>query len=286
MIYFLWSLTFGAFFLFWKKRDMFSDLNLKNIFSNQSITKEKTSLLKKIGQRFVYEKHGFTTNFCANRTFFKNKCKKLGNFCSFIDYLNTKEIILKVLYFLGFGLILFGKITSENILWLFLLFVFVFSLPDLLLQIEKEKREKLFLVEVPYFIDLFIITLKTGLNIEKTLFYITQKNTFLNSIVSKKLAEIEFGKSLEVLFYELETEIQNKEFQSFLKQLRQANKLGVSLSQVLEIQSQAIRAKRKQRAEELSRTAGVKISLPLVLFIFPALLIIYVGPSLLSLLRY
>jgi len=208
----------------------------------------------------------------------------MKEFCSFADYLNIKEVILSCFYFLGFLILLLGAINLKSFSLFFLYFFFFFFLPDILIQIAKEKREKHFKIEVPYFIDLFIITLKTGLNIEKTLWYITKKKTLLSNIIRNKLQEINLGRSTESIFLDLEKEIQNEEFQSFLKQLRQAKKLGVSLAQTLEIQSQCIRAKRKQRAEELSRTAAVKISLPLVLFIFPALLIIYIGPGILKLL--
>ncbi len=282
MIYFLWSLTFWTFFLFWKKQN--SSRQFLDVFSRFPPQAEKKSYLKKLGQLFKYKKYGILTNFFANHDFLKKKCACVGNFCSFPDYLNVKEFILSCFFFLGFLILLFGVITMKNVSLFFLYFAFFFFLPDILLQIEKEKREKQFTMEVPYFIDLFIITLKTGLNIEKTLWYITKKKTLLTDIIRNKLHKLNFGKSLESIFCDLETEVQNEEFKSFLKQLRQAKKLGASLSRTLEIQSQCIRAKRKQRAEELSRTAAVKISIPLALFIFPALLIIYVGPGILRLL--
>jgi Flp pilus assembly protein TadB len=285
MIYFLWILTFWAFVLFYKRCQNYGNLQFYKIFSNFKIKTEKKSILKKTGQHFIYTKHSFSTNLLANHNFFKQKCLKIGGFCSFSDYLNTKNLILEWVYFLGFLFLLLGNKDLKNVSCFILYAFFFFLLPDILIQIEKEKREKDFLKEVPYFIDLFIITLKTGLNIEKTLWYITKKKTFFTNIIRKKLHNLKFGRSLESLFLELEEEIQNEEFQSFLKQLRQAKKLGVALADSLEIQSQCIRAKRKQRAEELSRTAAVKISLPLVLFIFPALLIIYVGPGILSLLK-
>ncbi len=284
MIYFLWSLAFLAFALFQVQRKGNPAWKFRKMFSNFPIKTKKKSYFKKIGQRFQYDKYSATTNFLANRNLFQQKCQQVGNFCSFTDYLNIKEIIFSIFSFLGFILLLFCDVTVKSISLFFLYLSFFFFLPEFFIQIEKEKREKKFSKEVPYFIDLFIITLRTGLNIEKTFYYVTQKKTFLTNIIRNKLYELELGRSLESLFYDLEKEIQNEEFQSFVKQLRQAKKLGVSLSHTLEIQSQCIRAKRKQRAEELCRTAAVKISIPLVLFIFPALLIIYIGPGILRLL--
>jgi len=148
----------------------------------------------------------------------------------------------------------------------------------------KERREKILTRQVPYFIDLFILTLRTGLNIEQTLWCLTEKKSLLTTTIRQKLEEINLGRSLNEIFGDLEKEVRNEEFQNFLRSVRQSQTLGVSLAYTLEIQSQLIRTKRKQRAEELSRTAAVKISLPLVLFIFPALLIIYIGPGILNVL--
>lgn len=67
--------------------------------------------------------------------------------------------------------------------------------------------------------------------------------------------------------------------------LRQAEHLGASVSHVLAIQGAAIRTRRRQQAEELARTAAVKITIPLVLFIFPSLLLIYLGPAVLQLMQ-
>ena len=103
--------------------------------------------------------------------------------------------------------------------------------------------------------------------------------------MAKKLIELNWGRSLEAVFTDLSLEIKDEDFQHFLKSVIRAKKLGVSLSETLIIQAELLRTRRRQKAEELSRTASVKISVPLVLFIFPALLIIYIGPGILQLLE-
>ncbi len=122
------------------------------------------------------------------------------------------------------------------------------------------------------------------MNIQQALECLVEKKSLLTNTIRKRLEELNFGRSLEEVFSDLEQEINNEEFQHFLRSLRQSQKLGVSLAYTLEIQSRLIRTKRKQCAEEISRTAAVKISLPLVLFIFPALLIIYIGPGIMNVL--
>ena len=96
---------------------------------------------------------------------------------------------------------------------------------------------------------------------------------------------MEWGRSLEEVLSELKTVIPNLDFNHFLRSVVRAKSLGVSLQQTLVIQGELLRTCRRQRAEELSRTASVKISIPLVLFIFPTLLIIYIGSGILQLLE-
>ncbi|MCK5460696.1 type II secretion system F family protein [Candidatus Gracilibacteria bacterium] len=140
--------------------------------------------------------------------------------------------------------------------------------------------------EIPYFIDLLSFTLSSGLSIEQALFFVSHKKPqTIAKIVNKKLQELNYGIGLEQIFKDLKKIIPNQSFCHFVSSISQAQKLGVPLSYTLEIQSKLIRTRRRQHAEELSRTAAVKISLPLVLFIFPALLMLYIGPGILHLMK-
>ena len=69
---------------------------------------------------------------------------------------------------------------------------------------------------------------------------------------------------------------------SFTAAIIQADQLGVSMAKVMRIQSDTMRMKRRQRAEEKARQAPVKMMFPLVFFIFPTILIVLLGPALIS----
>ncbi|NCP66875.1 type II secretion system F family protein [bacterium] len=174
---------------------------------------------------------------------------------------------------------------KNSLIWISLLLVIVL-LPDIFLLQKSRLFQRQYEKQVPYFLDLLTLTLQGGSNLEQALISTTRNyDSQLSRTISHKLNELNWGRSLEMLFKDLSLEIKDEDFQHFLHSVIRAKKLGVSLCQTLIIQSEILRTRRRQKAEELSRTASVKISIPLVLFIFPALLIIYIGPGILQLLE-
>jgi|GEM_PF-1745378 tight adherence protein C len=284
MIYFLWMGTAILFLLVIQERVGHPRWLFPRMFAFLPVKRKQISVLKKITGSLSFKKHSWLVQQSSPKSVIRKQLQNAGDLILYSEYLNIKEGVLRLFSLFLFLFLLFGNPTWEKSFLFLFYFCFFFFLLDIVLQIKKEKREKIFTHEVPYFIDLFILTLRTGLNIEQTLWCLTEKDSLLSRTIHRQLEGLNLGRSLEEIFVDLEEDVGNKEFQHFLRSVRQSQALGVSLAYTLEIQSQLIRTKRKQRAEELSRTAAVKISLPLVLFIFPALLIIYIGPGILNIL--
>ena len=76
-----------------------------------------------------------------------------------------------------------------------------------------------------------------------------------------------------------------EELSNFIQAIIQSEQLGVGVANVLRIQSEEIRRKRRQRAEEMSAKTTVKMVPPLIFFIFPALMVVILGPAVLTLIR-
>jgi len=169
---------------------------------------------------------------------------------------------------------------------IFLLCLLFSLIPKLRAKIKQERREQILAQQVPDFLDLLALTLQSGQNLQQALLSLTQNpQNILEKIIQTELIQLKFGVSLDEILQNLRFQINIESFQQFLITLQRSRRLGISLAQTLSVQSDLIRQRRRQTAEELARTAAVKISLPLVLFIFPALLILYLGPGILLLLR-
>lgn len=216
----------------------------------------------------------------------KNGLNKTSEPFSLDQFLGLKQWLWTTVSFSFIAWLWLGETSLQNGLLFILSGILLVMVPDLYLLSLKSKKEREIGEAVPYFLDLLTLTLQGGRNLEQAL-TATTKNypSTLSTVMDKKLVELGWGRSLDDLFDELKTDIPDADFQHFLSSLLRAKKLGVSLSETLAIQTELLRTRRRQKAEELSRTASVKISVPLVLFIFPALLIIYIGPGILQLLE-
>jgi len=93
------------------------------------------------------------------------------------------------------------------------------------------------------------------------------------------LRDVAMGKMRREAMTELEQRIGVEELTTFINSIIQAEQLGVGVAQVLRVQSDQLRTKRRQRAEKAAHEAPIKMLFPLVLFIFPAFLLVILGPA-------
>ncbi len=98
------------------------------------------------------------------------------------------------------------------------------------------------------------------------------------------LQEIRIGKARREALRELAERCGTEDVQTFVAAVIQADQLGVSIGRVLRIQSQQMRMKRRQQAEERAMKAPIKMLIPMILFIFPTIFIVLLGPGVLEML--
>ncbi len=196
-----------------------------------------------------------------------------------------KKIILTLAWILFYFHFFILKFSGSQVFKFIILALLLYFLPNLWKRVQQEKFAQKLATQTPTFLDLLSLTLQSGQTLEQALSHLTNhpKNE-LENIIHDEMKTLHYGESLDQILQTLHQKIPSTSFGNLIRSIRQARTLGVSLAQTLEVQSDLIRTRRRQRAEELARTAAIKISLPLVLFIFPALLILYLGPGILMLL--
>lgn len=156
-------------------------------------------------------------------------------------------------------------------------------LPHFYLQQKIKTRNYKALRELPDILDLLTVSLEAGLGFDSAIHkVVTKKEGVLPSELHRCLEEIRLGKTRREALSGIRDRITQEQIKVFISSILQAEKLGIGMVQVLRIQSAEVRDQRKQRAEEEAMKAPIKMLFPLVLFIFPSLFIVLLGPAIIQ----
>jgi tight adherence protein C len=155
-----------------------------------------------------------------------------------------------------------------------------FFFPQLWLQTRINARQKDVRKAMPDALDLLTICVEAGLGFEAAMSKVSEKwENELSLALLRAIREIQLGKSRRDAMRDMAERIGIAEMTSFVAAIIQSEILGVSLAKVLRIQSDQMRVKRRQRAEEEAHQAPVKMILPLAFLIFPSIFIILLTPA-------
>ncbi|RLD11525.1 MAG: type II secretion system F family protein [Chloroflexota bacterium] len=155
-----------------------------------------------------------------------------------------------------------------------------FYLPQLLLQSKINGRQAEIRKALPDALDLLTICVQAGLGFDAAMAKVAEKwEDELADEFAVVLREIQLGKLRREALRNMSDRIGISEVTSFVAAIIQSDKLGVSMGKVLKIQSDQMRVKRRQIAEEKAHKAPVQMLFPMALLIFPSLMIILLGPA-------
>lgn len=183
---------------------------------------------------------------------------------------------------LPLGLLLLARAPLLNlVLFTTLLGVLGFYLPLIWLGRKIKRRQGEILKALPDALDLLTVTVEAGLGFDQAINMVTEKwDNELSWAFARTIAGISMGKGRKAALRDMADHAEVAELTSFVAAIIQADQLGVSIARVLRIQSEQMRIRRRQRAEELAQQAPIKMTIPLVLLIFPSILVILLGPAL------
>ncbi len=155
-----------------------------------------------------------------------------------------------------------------------------YAFPEFWLGGRVKKRQKLILLQIPDALDLLTISVRAGLGFDGALGKVVEKlKGPLTEEFRRALAEIRVGKPRRDALRDIVPRTEVTALTNFIGAIIQAEQLGVSISKVLQVQSEQLRIERRQRAEEQAAKAPIKMLFPLVGCIFPSLFIVILGPA-------
>ena len=161
-----------------------------------------------------------------------------------------------------------------------------FYLPDLFLQGKIDRRQKEIRKAMPDGLDLLTICVEAGLGFDAAMSKLYEKwDNELGRAFGRVVREIQLGKLRREALRDMADRLGVSEMSSFVAAVIQSEQLGVSMAQVLRIQADQMRIRRRQLAEEEAHKAPIKMLIPMAAFIFPALCIVLMTPAILILIE-
>jgi len=197
------------------------------------------------------------------------------------DWLGIKAIVAVIVAAVMF--ILFGLLQGQILTGIAIGAVGLgigYILPEFWLSGRVKKRQKAILLQIPDALDLLTISVRAGLGFDAALGKVVEKlKGPLIDEFRRALAEVRVGKIRREALRDIIPRTEVTPLTNFVGAIIQAEQLGVSISKVLQVQSEQLRIERRQRAEEQAAKAPIKMLFPLVGCIFPALFIVILGPA-------
>jgi tight adherence protein C len=173
--------------------------------------------------------------------------------------------------------------TMDAMLWIVFITGVGFYIPTVALSlIIKDRKQKIFL-SLPDALDLLVVCVESGLGLDAGLRKVTEEMKDHAKVICEELAlanlQLQMGRPRREVLHDLGIRTGVDDVKSLAAILIQADRFGASIAQALRVQSDSMRTKRRQAAEEKAAKTAVQLIFPLVLFIFPAIFVVLVGPA-------
>lgn len=204
-----------------------------------------------------------------------------------IDQVFTPDHFIAMKGFTALALALVASRVSEaasSVPGFLLIAVGASFVPDFLLSEVRKTRESRILRDLPSSVDVLSLSVEAGLEFLTAMQRLVEKGRVgpLRDELATILNDVRLGKTRQEALKAFAQRVELSEVSSFVSVLVQADMLGASIGTVLQTQAERMRVERFQRAEKAGAKATQKILVPLVLFIFPAVLIVIMGPVVLQ----
>lgn len=162
-----------------------------------------------------------------------------------------------------------------------------YYLPDLILNILIRRRQKELIKSFPDALDLVRICVSSGLGLDAAIARVGEEIKLVSPVLAQEFEQLSFelraGSARNNALSNLAMRTGLKDIEALVAMLKQANQFGTNVTEALYVFAEDLREKRKMRSREQAAKIPVKISLPIILCIFPALFVVILGPAIVSL---
>ena len=165
----------------------------------------------------------------------------------------------------------------------------LFYLPTLILWFMGKKRKEAIFLGLPDALDLMVVCVEAGLGLDQAMRKVADEMKKAHRVIAEEFRlcnlQLQMGRSRNQVLQELGSRSGVDDLKSLASILIQADKFGSSIAQALRVQSDSMRTRRRQIAEEKAAKTAVQLIFPLVLFIFPGIFVVLVGPAAITMVR-
>ena len=180
-------------------------------------------------------------------------------------------------------------IRSNTFMWILGLMMAAYLAPDAWVGYRTRKRRERIRLGLPDALDLMVVCVDAGLAIDQALLRAGQELALSQHEISEEFIQINFeqraGKPRIEAWQSMADRTKLDTVKSFVQMLAQTDRFGTPLVRALRVFADGLRQKRRQQAEELGAKTTVKLIFPLVLFIFPSIFIVLLGPAVILIAR-
>jgi tight adherence protein C len=199
-------------------------------------------------------------------------------------YQGIRAVCLVVFLFPAlFFFLLKDGFTLKSMQWTFLLGGVGFYLPQVVLWHLRTTRQKEIFLTLPDALDLLVVCVESGLGLDAALRKVTEEMKGHAKTICEEFSlanlQLQMGRPRREVLHDLGVRTGVDDVRSLAAILIQADRFGSSIAQALRVQSDSMRTRRRQLAEEKAAKTAVQLIFPLVLFIFPAIFVVLVGPA-------
>ena len=205
-------------------------------------------------------------------------------------FLGTKFACLLLGLMIGGGLLLGnGGFSNRNMLYAVLFAGGMLYLPTLILSFMTRKRQQAIFLGLPDALDLMVVCVEAGLGLDQAMRKVAEEMKKSFPVIAEEFGlanlQLQMGRSRNEVLHELGVRTGVSDVRSLAGVLIQADKFGSSIAVALRVQSDSMRTRRRQLAEEKAAKTAVKLIFPLVIFIFPGIFVVLVGPAAITMVK-